>query len=124
MVYSKSLTVAVAALALAFPPMAAQARGTDNQTKATLAGAAVGAALGGIIGNDSQSVLIGAAAGGLAGNAYAYHNKKMNQRDAENRSYRVYPVAGKERYADHRAHKKYKKHKKHAHKKRAYRYAD
>lgn len=100
--------------------MAAQARGTDNQTKATLAGAALGAALGGLVGNNKESVLIGAAAGGLAGNAYAYHNKKMNQRDAEIRR-QYYRVADRGHYAAYHAHPKYKKPKKHSHKRRAYR---
>lgn len=114
MVYSKMFALALTASALALPPMAAQARGTDNQTKATIAGAALGAALGGIVGQDRESVLIGAAAGGLAGNAYAYHNKKMNRLEAENRSrsYRPYRVAQQGRYADARVHKKYKKPKK------------
>ena len=79
----KQLITALVAATLAFPAVTVQARGTDNHKKATLAGAAAGAALGGILGNDGQSMLIGAAAGGLAGNAYAYHNKKMNQKDAE-----------------------------------------
>ena len=83
----KSLVVALTASALVFPA-AAQARGTDNQTKATLAGAAVGAALSGAAGANGSQMLMGAVAGGLAGNAYAYHNKKMNQ--ADNRSYRPY----------------------------------
>ncbi|WP_049256600.1 glycine zipper domain-containing protein [Neisseria bacilliformis] len=72
-----------AAALLAFAAAPAQARGTANQTKATLAGAAAGAALGGALGGDGQSILLGAAAGGLAGNAYAYHNKKMNRADEE-----------------------------------------
>ena len=59
----KQLITALVAATLAFPAVTVQARGTDNQKKATLAGAAAGAALG--------------------GNAYAYHNKKMNQKDAE-----------------------------------------
>ncbi len=55
--------------------LGAEARGTANQKKATLAGAAAGAVVGGLLGNDGQSAVIGAVAGGLAGNAYAYHNK-------------------------------------------------
>ena len=71
------------AASLSLPAIHAEARGTANQKKATLAGAAAGAALGGLLGNDGQSAIIGAVAGGLAGNAYAYHNKKMNQKDED-----------------------------------------
>ena len=71
------------AASLSFPAIGAEARGTANQKKATLAGAAAGAVVGGLLGNDGQSAIIGAVAGGLAGNAYAYHNKKMNQKDGD-----------------------------------------
>ena len=83
MTAKKTFAAALTAAALlAFAATPAQARGTANRTKATLAGAAAGAALGGAIGGDSQSILLGAAAGGLAGNAYAYH-KEMNRKDEE-----------------------------------------
>ena len=77
----KPLLAVLLAASLSLPAIQAEARGTANQKKATLAGAAAGAALGGLLGNDGQSAIIGAVAGGLAGNAYAYHNKKMNQKD-------------------------------------------
>lgn len=96
MTYQKYLTVALTAAALAFPSVSAQARGTDNQTKATIAGAVAGAALTGAMGGNGQSMLLGAAAGGLAGNAYAYHNKKMNQQ--ESRQYRHYKKASHKKY--------------------------
>jgi len=79
----KPLMAVLLAASLSLPAIHAEARGTANQKKATLAGAAAGAALGGLLGNDGQSAIIGAVAGGLAGNAYAYHNKKMNQKDED-----------------------------------------
>ena len=90
----KPLMAVLLAASLSLPSINAEARGTDNQRKATLIGAAAGAALGGLLGNDEQSAFIGAVAGGLAGNAYAYRNKKMNQKDNDNywydRRYRDY----------------------------------
>ena len=77
----KPLMAVLLAASLSFPAIGAEARGTANQKKATLVGAAAGAVVGGLLGNDGQSAIIGAVAGGLAGNAYAYHNKKMNQKD-------------------------------------------
>ena len=79
----KPLMAVLLAASLSFPAIGAEARGTANQKKATLAGAAAGAVVGGLLGNDGQSAIIGAVAGGLAGNAYAYHNKKMNQKDGD-----------------------------------------
>lgn len=79
----KPLMAVLLASSLSLPAINAEARGTANQKKATIAGVAAGAALGGLMGNDRQSVLIGAVAGGLAGNAYAYRNKKLNQKDRE-----------------------------------------
>lgn len=108
MMTKKQIIAALLAVSLTLPSIAAQARGTDNQKKATLAGAAAGAALGGLLGNDGQSAIIGAVAGGLAGNAYAYHNKKMNQKDSEiakrdrYREARRYRNSGYSRYDDYR----------------------
>ena len=79
----KPLMAVLLAASLSFPAIGVEARGTANQKKATLAGAAAGAVVGGLLGNDGQSAIIGAVAGGLAGNAYAYHNKKMNQKDGD-----------------------------------------
>ena len=112
----KQLITALVAATLAFPVATAQARGTDNRTKATLAGAAAGAALGAALGNDGQSMLLGAAAGGLAGNAYAYHNKKMNQKDDEINRRRWYRDS--RRYDDwdwreHRRHRHFHPKKRH-----------
>lgn len=88
--YKKYAAAALMTAAL-IAPTAAQARGTSNQTKATIVGAVAGAALTGAMGGDGQSMLLGAAAGGLAGNAYAYHNKKMNQKESrEHHRYREY----------------------------------
>ncbi|WP_416191886.1 glycine zipper domain-containing protein [Neisseria sp. CCUG12390] len=108
--YKKYCAVALMSAALVLPSTAVHARGTSNQTKATLVGAAAGAVLTGALGGDGKSMLLGAAAGGLAGNAYAYHNKKMEQKDdreyrRHSREYRRYKVAD---------HKKYKKHKRYA----------
>ena len=90
----KPLMTVLLAASLSLPSINAEARGTDNQRKATLIGAAAGAALGGLLGDDEQSAFIGAVAGGLAGNAYAYRNKKMNQKDNDSywydRRYRDY----------------------------------
>ena len=61
----------------------AQENGSLGRRGAVLGGAAAGAVVGGLLGNDGQSAIIGAVAGGLAGNAYAYHNKKMNQKDGD-----------------------------------------
>lgn len=91
--YAKYGAVALLSVALVFPTAAVYAHGTTNQTKATLAGAAAGAAVTGALGGDSKSMLLGAAAGGLIGNAYAYHNKKMDQKD--HRGYGYYKVSNK-----------------------------
>lgn len=97
----KQIIAVMLAASLTLPAATAQARGTANQKKATLAGAAAGAALGGLLGNDGQSAIIGAVAGGLAGNAYAYHNKKMNQKDDEiAKRDRRYREARRYRYND------------------------
>lgn len=98
--YKKYAAVAWMSMALVLPTTAAYAHGTTNQTKATLAGAAAGAAVTGALGGDGTSMLLGAAAGGLVGNAYAYHNKKMDQKD--HRGYGYYKVSNKK-------HPKYKK---------------
>ncbi|WP_416189864.1 glycine zipper domain-containing protein [Neisseria sp. CCUG17229] len=105
--YKKYCAVALMSAALILPSTAVHARGTSNQTKATVVGAVAGAALTGALGGDGQSMLLGAAAGGLAGNAYAYHNKKMDQK--ENRGYRHDKVSNKK----HKKHKKYAKHRRH-----------
>ena len=51
----KPLMAVLLAASLSLPAIHAEARGTANQKKATLAGAAAGAALGGLLGNDGQS---------------------------------------------------------------------
>ena len=79
----KPIMAVLLAASLSLPAIDAQARGTENRKKATIAGAAAGAALGGLVGKDTTSAVIGAVAGGLAGNAYAYRNKKMNQKDRD-----------------------------------------
>lgn len=89
MTFKPYLTVILSAALLALP-VSAHARGTADQTKATLAGAAAGAAVGAVLGKDTTGMLIGAAGGALAGNAYAYHNKKMNQ--AESRGHGRYKL--------------------------------
>lgn len=89
--FKQTLFSVLTSAALIFSSGAAEARGTANQTKATIAGAAAGAALGALAGQDTKSTLIGAAAGGLLGNAYAYHNKKLNSAETENqrKPYRI-----------------------------------
>lgn len=106
--YKKYCAAALMSAALALPATAVHARGTSDQTKATIVGAAAGAVLTGALGGDGKSMLLGAAAGGLAGNAYAYHNKKMEQKDRDHRYYRV-------------SERKYKKHKKYAESRRHHR---
>ena len=59
----KPLMAVLLAASLSFPAIGAEARGTANQKKATLAGAAAGAVVGGLLGNDGQSAIIGAVAG-------------------------------------------------------------
>lgn len=108
--YKKYCAVALMSAALVLPTTAVHARGTSNQTKATIVGAAAGAVLTGALGGDGQSMLLGAAAGGLAGNAYAYHNKKMEQK--ESRGYRHYKVSDK-KYKKYKKHKKYAKYRRH-----------
>ena len=78
--------------ALIAPAGAAQARGTTNQTTATIVGAATGAIVGNAFGKNTQSTLIGATVGGLAGNAYAYRNKKADAKERD-RSYNEHRYA-------------------------------
>ena len=92
---------------LIIPAGAVQARGTTNQTTATIVGAATGAIVGNAFGKDTQSTLIGATVGGLAGNAYAYRNKKAEARERDERRY------DERRYAQYNKKKYHKRKKKH-----------
>lgn len=107
MIGKKALLAALVSAALVLPAGTVQARGTTNQTKATIAGAAAGAAVGAAMGKDARSAVIGATIGGLAGNAYAYHNKKMEASERDRHYYEEH------RYKHKKYKKKYHKRKKH-----------
>ncbi|WP_312265526.1 glycine zipper domain-containing protein [Neisseria sp.] len=98
------LLTSLVSASLIAPVSTAQARGTTDQTTATIVGAATGAIIGNAFGKNTKSTLIGATVGGLAGNAYAYRNKKAEAKERDERQYAQYhkPTHHKHKRKKHR----------------------
>lgn len=78
------LLTSLVSASLIAPVSTAQARGTTDQTTATIVGAATGAIIGNAFGKNTKSTLIGATVGGLAGNAMPTAIKKQKPKSAMN----------------------------------------